>query len=79
MIAWPTTTAPEDSSNGPNYHVVAQIRYDKDGKLKTSDPCGWQDDPKPLPKVPPIPSREFDLLVDKIVTTPSTDHRCVLQ
>jgi two-component system OmpR family sensor kinase len=65
--------SPPDDGN-PYYNVVARLSYDRDGRLMDEpEPCGWTDEPKPLPDVPPIPSDEIDRLVNKITTTPAVD------
>jgi two-component system, OmpR family, sensor kinase len=63
-----------ESSTDPVYSVVARLSFTKDGELTSEPlPCGWADDPKPLPKVPPVPSDEIDRLVNRIVTAPAVD------
>jgi hypothetical protein len=57
------------------YHVVAQLVFNPDGTQQSAEPCGFESDPKPLPKVPPIPSSEIESLIthNRIITTPSVD------
>ncbi len=73
----PSANATSTSTTDPiadNYErSVAQYRYSSTGELISGKPCGFADDPKPAPKVPPIPSTELQFLVNKIVTTPSVD------
>ncbi|HKG25227.1 MAG TPA: ATP-binding protein [Thermomicrobiales bacterium] len=67
-----TFSPPDDGK--PYYSVVARLSYDREGRLTDApEPCGFSDDPKPLPYVPPIPSDEIDQLVNKITTTPAVD------
>lgn len=63
---------PEESYE-PIYSVVARLSFTKDGTPIAAEPCGFKDDPKPFPKVPPIPSPEIDRLVNRIVTTPAVN------
>ena len=69
----------------PAYNVVARLTFDKYGEAGLAKPCGFENDPKPLPRVPAIPSPEIDKLVKKgdIVTTPavdgSLDYRMLVQ
>lgn len=65
--------SPEDSSD-PEYSVVARLSFTKDGQPNSDPlPCGWKDDPKPLPTVPTVPSDEINQMVNHIVTTPAVD------
>jgi two-component system OmpR family sensor kinase len=58
----------------PHYNVVAQLSFDKNGAPYGSpQPCGFEDAPKPLPRVPTIPGAEIDKLVNRISTTPAVD------
>jgi two-component system OmpR family sensor kinase len=69
-------TLPSTSEGQPRYNVVAQLSFKADGTLDGNpSPCGWDDDPKPLPRVPTIPSPEVDELVahQQIITTPAVD------
>ncbi len=52
---------------------VARLVYGPRGQVIQADLCGFLDDPKPPPRVPPIPSTRIDALVNRIVTTPSVD------
>jgi len=52
---------------------VASYRYGATGEMIDGKPCGFLDAPKPAPRVPEIPSDELNLLVNRIVTTPSVD------
>ena len=52
---------------------VARFVYAPDGDVITSEPCGYKDDPKPAPSLPPIPSPEIDRYVDRIATVPAID------
>jgi two-component system OmpR family sensor kinase len=60
----------------PRYNVVAQLSFDQNGKpIGNPTPCGWEDAPKPLPRLPTIPSSQVDHLVahKSIITTPAVD------
>src|SRR5215217_8180452 len=67
-----TPTATADSPE-VRYLTVARFAYNAEGQLIFDEPCGFTDDPKPPPMVPPIPSDEVELLANRIVTTPSVD------
>jgi two-component system OmpR family sensor kinase len=67
--------ASPDENQNDSYRVVAQLTYRNDGTQQSADPCGFPGNPKPLPRVPPIPSPEIDRLIkhQRIITTPSID------
>lgn len=66
-------TATSDSSLDVYYVSVARFVYNAEGELIVDEPCGFTDDPMPPPDVPPIPSQEVELLLNRIVTTPAVD------
>jgi two-component system OmpR family sensor kinase len=69
----PASDATTDDSSDVYYLSVARFVYSPEGELLVDEPCGFSDDPKPPPVVPDIPSDEVQLLVNRIVTTPSVD------
>lgn len=78
------TVATSTATPQPRYNVVAQLSFKADGSpIGNPQPCGFEDDPKPLPRVPTIPGTEIDKLVGKITTTPavdgSLDYRMLVQ
>jgi two-component system OmpR family sensor kinase len=63
----------QDSTENWDANSVAYLRYSPSGEQLENHPCGFADDPKPLPSLPEIPSAEIDAMVDNIVTTPAVD------
>lgn len=62
---------------------VAHLLFSADGDVEVSEPCGFVDDPQPLPAVPDLPSPQADAMIDRIVTVAavdgSFDYRMLLQ
>lgn len=52
---------------------VALFAFTSDGNAFINEPCGFKDDPKPPPQLPPFPSPEADALVGRFVTMPADD------
>ncbi|MGH2559631.1 MAG: sensor histidine kinase [Thermomicrobiales bacterium] len=64
-------TAEDDASYAQRQ--VALFAYTEEGVNFIDEPCGFKDNPKPEPRLPPIPSPEADAMVGEIVTVPSED------
>ena len=52
---------------------VAHLVFNTDGEVVVSEPCGFVDDPKPLPAVPTLPSPQSAEMINRIVTVASVD------
>ena len=52
---------------------VARLVYGPGGQVVVAELAGFLDDPKPPPRVPPIPSNRINGLINHIVTTPAVD------
>lgn len=55
-------------------HAIALFVYSPTGDLVVNQPCGFEDDLKPPPSLPPAESQQFKLLYNKTVTTPAVDN-----
>ncbi len=77
------TAAKYPPGGDPSERVVALFVYGPDGELLVNEPCGFVDDPKPAPRLPPIPSQQAEEMLGRIVTAPAVDgsfsYRMLLQ
>src|SRR5206468_5265352 len=57
----------------PSGRQLAVFIFDVDGRQVIDAPSGFIDRPDPPPRLPPIPSAEADLLLNRLTTLPAVD------
>jgi two-component system OmpR family sensor kinase len=64
---------PESSGFGDYERPIARFVYSEDGVLLENEPCGYPEDPKSPPQIPPIPSPELEEILNEVVTAQAED------
>jgi two-component system OmpR family sensor kinase len=64
---------PGSAGSGYAFRPYARLVYSAGGDLLIEERSGYQDDPAPLPDVPPLPSDAAAALVGRIVTVPAVE------
>ncbi|CAN5644040.1 hypothetical protein BH23CHL4_BH23CHL4_09110 [soil metagenome] len=62
------------SGYGDYERPIARFVYSEDGVLLVDEPCGYPDDPKAPPRMPPIPSPQLNEIINEVVTSSSEDN-----
>lgn len=65
--------AASSTDSGPHKQDVAHFIYGANGELLLNQPSGYRENPDSPPDLPPIPSRDLDSLVGRVVTLPAVD------